>query len=1310
MPVSVFEVTMAAPDEVCLEIRDAPITHGSVISNNGVSIALTSAEAYPIVGVSASPVDGSIRITCTGNPFAAWYMDTASGNAGLVGVAGVSGVPNCNGSWDTRRIDNNTADLLTSNFTGSWTPGTGKLWDYQKWTTYTPAGRRGWLCGPNTDYFRSCDVESAAYLNRSATAVAGNWASFGGRTVTAVYSKHKNYDHGYVDDPIMGQYGETASLKHFIHLKLDGNLAQGGPYTIANATAGISTSFTFNDRTTRAIALHVTGVGHRPNDASKYGYLSLWRPGASAEGAVNFATTHSLTQFEVIDSTNATVAGPFTMVMRINATEPEQRLGVGVDNILGGYPNIAESIAYNSTDPTKVFNLTFVSNNANPAVFTTASPHGFSVGDKARLEDMGGDGAGLFGMTHVTIKIATVPTSTTFTATFSQNALWDANVRTDGPMGYGTTDPYANWIALSRTGKVCKINHSNRAGTFVWGLDYSSFTPSTAGTFRLRIAGLGVSDPFPIGVNAWNNVAAAMFKGEYHHRWGMALDGRFGTTRPASFVDGVSPGGSLGRIHQSKMPYPMEWGAPLFGVYPFLNDVSGARPDWLFPTGSPNQFYRSGYGLGGGSWADAGDWCTRLSAVAGACWCWCELALLRPISAANTNWNVPKISGMYPTITEYANTNDLPELVHQAVFGMEGYRRMQYGAAAILPEGSVPGGLMMDTGTGTTSMPSYLTAGVSYANAPDQMSNFYYVMAAGKIAALMYKYGKTAAGDLWKNSATKAWDWAELLYGSTVEQVNYYEGVLGIRTRTATDSAAVQGGLWSTAQFDANLATLNNAGNSGIARTNAAAVMYRLTGLSTYKTIIEAGIGYVGGNVNNIWFDQFGGIPCAAWEYSETPGINSSARAVIRAQFEGGITRTEAAWEHMASPPNKAPFRSLMLADGGLWNMGGQGIDISGITWGCICAHICSGDTRHLKILQDGMAFIYGANSLSMSSVAQVGNRWPGTIYNEDSLMNGVEAYAGIGCYFYHFLGQWAFMFGTWKSTSNAGCIESPDPRYAAAHIMEREVDPGRYTTPIFEAVWESHFQLDLMERSVQQDVFPLQNMAFYLSSWDEVSLPSTTTALVSSLNPAGQGVSVTFTATVAGGSSPTGSVSFLDSGSTIGSASLSGGVATLAIASLTAGTHSINAVYSGDNSNASSTSNTITQVVSSAAVPIVSARVLDFGLSELADIADKIYLCSAEPTTYAEATSTYALGVKDFGSPGGAFGSPTPASPNGRRVASIAVSDGVASVTGTAVYWAAVDSAGSRLLVRGPLATLKSINAGDIFTMASFDITEPAQ
>jgi subtilase family serine protease len=100
----------------------------------------------------------------------------------------------------------------------------------------------------------------------------------------------------------------------------------------------------------------------------------------------------------------------------------------------------------------------------------------------------------------------------------------------------------------------------------------------------------------------------------------------------------------------------------------------------------------------------------------------------------------------------------------------------------------------------------------------------------------------------------------------------------------------------------------------------------------------------------------------------------------------------------------------------------------------------------------------------------------------------------------------------------------------------------------------------------------------------------STTTALTSSLNPAGDGVQVTFTAkvTTTGTHVPTGTVSFENGGVIIPGTNpvtltaLNGTQSSAAIttSTLPVGTDSITAVYSGDANNAGSTSNTVSQVI----------------------------------------------------------------------------------------------------------------------------------
>lgn len=85
-------------------------------------------------------------------------------------------------------------------------------------------------------------------------------------------------------------------------------------------------------------------------------------------------------------------------------------------------------------------------------------------------------------------------------------------------------------------------------------------------------------------------------------------------------------------------------------------------------------------------------------------------------------------------------------------------------------------------------------------------------------------------------------------------------------------------------------------------------------------------------------------------------------------------------------------------------------------------------------------------------------------------------------------------------------------------------------------------------------------------------TLPATTTALTSDIDPSTAGQTVTFTATVLPATA-TGTVNFLDNGTPIGSGTLAGGVATFSTSALTVGAHNITAAYLGDTSFSGSTS-----------------------------------------------------------------------------------------------------------------------------------------
>lgn len=114
--------------------------------------------------------------------------------------------------------------------------------------------------------------------------------------------------------------------------------------------------------------------------------------------------------------------------------------------------------------------------------------------------------------------------------------------------------------------------------------------------------------------------------------------------------------------------------------------------------------------------------------------------------------------------------------------------------------------------------------------------------------------------------------------------------------------------------------------------------------------------------------------------------------------------------------------------------------------------------------------------------------------------------------------------------------------------------------------------------------------------------------------------------------------------------------------------------------------------------------RVLDNGLTVLDTEATRLDICSQEPTTYAEATSTYTLGNKTSLS----IGAPADRTPSGRKVTVAAISDGTVTGTGTATHWAIVDTGNSRLLATGALSASQSVTSGNTFTLTSFDLGIP--
>lgn len=113
-----------------------------------------------------------------------------------------------------------------------------------------------------------------------------------------------------------------------------------------------------------------------------------------------------------------------------------------------------------------------------------------------------------------------------------------------------------------------------------------------------------------------------------------------------------------------------------------------------------------------------------------------------------------------------------------------------------------------------------------------------------------------------------------------------------------------------------------------------------------------------------------------------------------------------------------------------------------------------------------------------------------------------------------------------------------------------------------------------------------------------------------------------------------------------------------------------------------------------------IGNEVFDAALSYISANTENLYICSQEPTTFTEASSTYALGSK---------ASPTFTGPaddtSGRKLTVDAISDGSVSATGTAAWVALTDDSGTLLLVAQALASSQAVTNGNTFTLTAFDI-----
>ena len=113
----------------------------------------------------------------------------------------------------------------------------------------------------------------------------------------------------------------------------------------------------------------------------------------------------------------------------------------------------------------------------------------------------------------------------------------------------------------------------------------------------------------------------------------------------------------------------------------------------------------------------------------------------------------------------------------------------------------------------------------------------------------------------------------------------------------------------------------------------------------------------------------------------------------------------------------------------------------------------------------------------------------------------------------------------------------------------------------------------------------------------------------------------------------------------------------------------------------------------------------LDAALSKLDTEANRVDICSSEPTTYTAATSSASLGNTTSIT----ISAPTDGDTSGRKVTLSAISGASVTGSGTATHFAISDTSNSRLLATGSLSGGgQSVTSGNTFSLTAVDVEIP--
>ena len=836
----------------------------------------------------------------------------------------------------------------------------------------------GKIIGSERSHVRISDIPPAAFLEVARIDDATAYPPISGNKVTAVYRKSVPYDSG-IYRAANGSTMTGSSFKHYIYLKLSRPLSEGVHTIRWPAQAMADTELNYSSSRTRAIAIRANQNGYRASDEGKVAYLAVWLPGAPSEGAVDFRK-YGLSTFHIIDEGGSKFfSSAFTL--RMSPSDPEP--GNGLPTPLLEYPSASQ--------PASV--ITRV--NPGNTVSFSAPNHGYSQGQRIWLDGFAGANKNLNGF-------ATIGTVSRDRFELSDSPSGNSAPGSAGPSAWST-------------------HRANRAGTYVFEINFGSWKPTKEGTYRIQIPGLGVSDPFDVRDDIWLRAGRTAIGGLYNHRSGIELDGRFGFSRPASF----RPGSTI-TVKRSKLP--LSWSTNT--GHGFISPHEGGKAPWVTNNPAPDEYW--------GGYMDAGDWDRLIGHVD------VSLLLLDVFESAQEKTKaiilgIPKSREVLdPKL--YADSDDLPDLVHEAVWGLDFFRRLQ------LEDGSIIGGIESSEHP-TLGEPSFLEHLTVFAYAPDHISTYRYAGGAAKLAGVLERLDKKELAEIFRSSAMKAWLFAERVHANPEP---YYR---------ETKAIATASGAFNNAPWQAQAERLNKADAEH--RTAAAAALFRLTGEPEFNAIFVSA-----------WStpqELYQHVADGAWEYirAESSLANKSLQKRLKDSIVASARLVANAQKSVAYPSMKNPYAPIG------W---GQGLapDYTQ-TQMFIRAHQLTGDRELLRTMQVASAHILGANQVGLSFTTGLGHRNVAHPLHEDHRAMGVKAPPGITSYGWGSQAQTAheWIFGPdW----------SPLPiSRAGENAHYRKIAPNRFTMPFYDYFIEHPLLVMQQEYTVHQTIVTTAGMWLYL-------------------------------------------------------------------------------------------------------------------------------------------------------------------------------------------------------------------------------------